>query len=317
VEHGAGRAREGGMSAPSAAVAAGPRVRRRLRTLVTNPWARPRFLWVVGIAYVLWMLVPVATAALFSFNSTRSISIWSGFSLRWYLTDPNESVLHDPDLRHAVVQSLKLATGSVLVAVPIGLAFALALDKWRGRASGASSFVMMFSFITPELILAVSLFLLFLNPFRFIGLGTVPQLLGLGLLAIPYAVIIVRSRLLSLGIELEEAAMDLGASPLQALRRVTLPLLGPAIFASAAIIFAFTLDDFVMVKQLAKTGSDQTVAMAIYGAARTAPSPAVNAIGTLMLVASTGVISVAYLVYRRSVRRQAGSFRAGREAVPV
>jgi len=291
--------------------------RRRFRDLLTNPWGRPRFLWVIGIAYVVWTLVPVVTAALFSFNSTRSISIWSGFSLRWYLTDPNESVLHDPDLRHAVVQSLKLATGAVLISVPIGLGFALALDKWRGRGSGSSNFVMMFSFITPELILAVSLFLLFLNPFKVIGLGTSSQLLGLGLLAIPYAVIIVRSRLLSMGVDLEEAAMDLGASPLQALRRVTLPLLAPAIFASAAIIFAFSLDDFVMVKQLAKTGADQTVAMAIYGAARTAPSPAVNAIGTLMLVASTLVIALAYLVYRRSVRRQGAGFRADRDALPV
>jgi spermidine/putrescine transport system permease protein len=315
VEHRSGRSGADGMSARSAMVGVVPR--RRFRDVLTNPWAQPRFLWVIGIAYVVWTLVPVVTAALFSFNSTRSISIWSGFSLRWYLTDPNDSVLHDPDLRHAVVQSLKLATGAVLISVPIGLGFALALDKWRGRGSGSSNFVMMFSFITPELILAVSLFLLFLNPFRFIGLGTTSQLLGLGLLAIPYAVIIVRSRLLSMGVDLEEAAMDLGASPLQALRRVTLPLLGPAIFASAAIIFAFTLDDFVMVKQLAKTGADQTVAMAIYGAARTAPSPAVNAIGTLMLATSTVVIALAYVIYRRSVRRQGGGFRADREALPV
>jgi spermidine/putrescine transport system permease protein len=315
VEHDEGRTGEDGMTAQTATV--GGASRRRFRDLLTNPWGRPRFLWVIGIAYVVWTLVPVVTAALFSFNSTRSISIWSGFSLRWYLTDPNESVLHDPDLRHAVVQSLKLATGAVLISVPIGLGFALALDKWRGRGSGSSNFVMMFSFITPELILAVSLFLLFLNPFRFIGLGTRSQLLGLGLLAIPYAVIIVRSRLLSLGVDLEEAAMDLGASPLQALRRVTLPLLAPAIFASAAIIFAFSLDDFVMVKQLAKTGADQTVAMAIYGAARTAPSPAVNAIGTLMLVASTVVITLAYLVYRRSARRSGTRFAADREALPV
>jgi len=314
VEHHPGGAGEDGMSAQAAV---GTIRRRRFRDLLTNPWGRPRFLWVIGIAYVVWTLVPVVTAALFSFNSTRSISIWSGFSLRWYLTDPNESVLHDPDLRHAVVQSLKLATGAVLISVPIGLGFALALDKWRGRGSGSSNFVMMFSFITPELILAVSLFLLFLNPFKVIGLGTSSQLLGLGLLAIPYAVIIVRSRLLSMGVDLEEAAMDLGASPLQALRRVTLPLLAPAIFASAAIIFAFSLDDFVMVKQLAKTGADQTVAMAIYGAARTAPSPAVNAIGTLMLVASTLVIALAYLVYRRSVRRQGAGFRADRDALPI
>ena len=289
------------------ASAAGVPARRRFRDLLTNPWGRARFLWVVGIAYVVWTLVPVITAALFSFNSTRSISIWSGFSLRWYITDPNESVLHDPDLRHAVFQSLRLATGAVIVSVPIGLGFALALDKWRGRGSGSSNFVMMFSFITPELILAVSLFLLFLNPFRFIGLGSLSQLLGLGLLAIPYAVIIVRSRLLSLGVDLEEAAT----------RRVTLPLLGPSIFAAAAIIFAFTLDDFVMVKQLAKTGSDQTVAMAIYGAARTAPSPAVNAIGTLMLFTSTLVIAVAYVLYRRAVRRHGGGIRTDRNALPV
>ena len=303
------------MSAESATVRVAPR--RRFRDVLTNPWGRARFLWVIGIAYVVWTLVPVVTAALFSFNSTRSISIWSGFSLRWYITDPNESVLHDPDLRHAVFQSLRLATGAVIISVPIGLGFALALDKWRGRGSGSSNFVMMFSFITPELILAVSLFLLFLNPFKFIGLGTTSQLLGLGLLAIPYAVIIVRSRLLSLGVDLEEAAMDLGASPLQATRRVTLPLLSPAIFAAGAIIFAFTLDDFVMVQQLARTGSDQTVAMAIYGAARTAPSPAVNAVGTIMLVASTLVIALAYVVYRRSVRRHGAGFRAQRDALPV
>jgi spermidine/putrescine transport system permease protein len=291
--------------------------RRRLRDLMANPWARPRFLWVIGIAYVVWTLVPVLTAALFSFNSTRSISLWAGFSLRWYVGDPNESVLHDPDLRHAVLQSLKLATGAVLVAVPIGLGFGLALDKWRGRGSGSSNFVMLFSFITPELIIAVSLFLLFVNPFRFVGLGTTAQLLGLVLLAIPYAVIIIRARLLSLGLDYEEAAMDLGASPVQALRRITLPLLAPAIFASAAIIFAFTLDDFVMVKQLAKDGSNETVAMAIYGAARTAPSPAVNAIGTLLLLTSTVVIALAYVVFRRSARRSGTGFAADREAIPV
>ncbi len=291
------------------------RPRHRLRDLVGNPWGRPRFLWVVGIAYVLWSLVPVAFAVLLSFNSTRSISIWQGFSLRWYYRDPNESVLHDPALRHAVVQSLKLASGTVLIAVPLGVAFALALDRWRGRGAGTANFVMMFSFITPELILAVSLFLLFINAFKFIGLGTTGQVLGLVVLAVAYPVVIVRARLLSLGKEYEEAAMDLGASPMQALRRIELPLLGPAIFASAAIIFAFTLDDFVIVNQLARDASNQTVAMAIYGAARTAPTPATNAVGSLMLFSSTVLIAVAFVVYRwwtRGERRAREGF-----ALPV
>ena len=237
---------------------------------------------------MVWTLVPVLTAALFSFNSTRSISLWAGFSMRWYVGDPNESVLHDPDLRHAVLQSLKLATGAVLLAVPIGVGFGLALDKWRGRGSGSSNFVMLFSFITPELIMAVSLFLLFVNPFRFVGLGTERAAARARAAGDP-----VRGHHRASAPAVARAGRTRrprwiwGPRRVQALRRITLPLLAPAIFASAAIIFAFTLDDFVMVKQLAKDGSNETVAMAIYGAARTAPSPAVNAIGTLMLMTST------------------------------
>jgi spermidine/putrescine transport system permease protein len=98
--------------------------------------------------------------------------------------------------------------------------------------------------------------------------------------------------------------MDLGASPLGTLWRVTLPLLGPSIFASAAIIFAFALDDFVIVNQLSKDASTQTVSITIYGAARTSPTPAMNAIGTLMLAASTILIVLAYIVYRRAARRR-------------
>jgi spermidine/putrescine transport system permease protein len=256
-----------------------------IRRLVTNPWGRPRFLWVVAIGYVAWTLVPVANAVLFSFNSTRSISTWAGFSLRWWTADPDESLLHDPNLRHAILQSVRLSLGTVLIAVPLGVGFALALDRWRGRGARTANFVMMFSFITPELILAVSLFLLFINTFRAIGLGSVSQLAGLVVLALAYPVVIVRARLLSLGPEYEEAAMDLGASPGQALRRVTVPLLGP------------------------------TVSMFIYNAARTAPTPASNAVGTLMLLSSTIVIALAYVAYRRAARRPSGG--DARVALPV
>ena len=271
---------------------------------IKNPWAETRFLWIVGIGYVLWSLVPVAEAVLFSFNKGRSITQWEGFSLRWYTWDPTGSVLHDPSLQHAIVQTLKLASLTVIVSVPLSVAFALGLHRWRGRVSGSTNFLMMFSFVTPELILAVSLFLLVLNAFRVIGLGTTAQLAGLVVLALAYPVVIVRARLLSLGRSFEEAAMDLGASPVRTLGRVTLPLLAPSIFASAAIIFAFTLDDFVIVNQLARDSSNQTVSMAIYGAARTAPTPATNAIGTLMLVTSTVVIVLAFVLYRRTARRR-------------
>jgi spermidine/putrescine transport system permease protein len=279
--------------------------RPSLRERLANPWAETRALWVVGIAYVAWTLLPIAEAVLFSFNKGRSITRWEGFSLRWYVSDPTGSVLHDPALQHALIQSLKLASLTVVVALPLGVAFALALHGRRGPAGASQNFLVMFSFVTPELILAVSVFLLVINAFRSIGLGTEAQLIGLVVLSVAYPVVIVRARLLSLGSSYEEAAADLGASPIRTLGRVTLPLLGPSIFASGAIVFAIVLDDFVIVNQLSKDASTQTVSMAIYGAARTGPTPASNAIGTLMLVTSTIVIVVAVVVQRRMARRTA------------
>ena len=274
------------------------------RTWLQNPWAETRFLWVVGIGYIAWSMLPVFQAVLFSFNRGRSTALWEGFSLRWYTWDPTGSVLHNQQLQQAILQTLKLASLTALLAVPPAVMFALALHHWHGRGSGSENFMMMFSFVTPELILAVSLFLLMGNAFKMLGLGSGSQLVGLIVLALAYPVVIVRARLLSLGHSYEEAAMDLGASPTNTLWRVVLPLLWPSIFASAAIIFAFALDDFVIVNQLSKDASTQTVSITIYGAARTSPTPAMNAIGTLMLTASTILIVLAYVVYKRSAGKQ-------------
>ena len=283
-----------------------PKPKRRLRDLVANPWGQARFLWVIAILYVVWILIPVVQAVFFSFNSGLSITRWQGFSLRWYITDPDSSVLHDPALQHAVLQTLKLALLTAVIAVPIGVLFAIGLHRWRGVSARSSNFLMMFSFVTPELILAVALFLLFVHAFKVIGLGTTAELSGLVVLSVAYPVVIVRARLLSLGPSYEEAAQDLGASPGRTLWRVTLPLLGPSIFASAAIVFALALDDFVIVNQLSRDASTQTVSMSIYGAARTEPRPSANAIGSLMLVASTLAIVIAVVVYRRMERRRGG-----------
>lgn len=285
--------------------------RRTLRDRLGNPWARPRFLWVIAIVYVVWILVPVVDAVVFSFNEGRSITQWQSFSLRWYTGDPDASVLHDAALQHAVLQTLKLSLLTALVAVPLGVLFAIGLHRWRGATAKTANFVMLFSFVTPELILAVALFLLFVHAFEVIGLGTGAELIGLVVLSLAYPVVIVRARLLSLGPSYEEAANDLGASPLETLRRVTLPMLAPSVFASAAIVFALALDDFVIVNQLSRDASTQTVSIAIYGAARTAPTPAINAIGTLMLATSTVVIGAAVIAYRRLERAR------GPAAAPV
>ena len=275
---------------------------RRFRNWIANPWAKARFLWIVAIGYSLWALLPVVIAVVYSFNSGRSQTSLQGLSMRWYLHDVS-SVLQDVELRSSLLQSFKLTILVVLISVPFGVAFALALDRWRGRGTGAANFVMLFSFITPEVAIGVALFLFFGQLLTAIGPGFQAQVLGLSMFEMAYPVIIVRARLLSIGKEYEEAAMDLGASPTGALRRVLLPLLGPAILASFAVVFATAIDDFVIAQRLSTGQSTQTVPILIYSSARRAPLPSLNALATITLIVSTVIIALAFLVYRRSTKR--------------
>ena len=265
----------------------------------SNPWARPRFLPVVTWLYVLWSIVPVIIAIQFSFNAGRSRSTWQGFSLRWYLDDPDLSLLHNPLLRSALGQSLKLALFTMLIATPIGVALALGLARWRGRGSGAGNFLMLFPLVTPELVMGSALFIVFTTLLTFVGLGTPAQLLGHVTFSISYVVIVVRGRLFAIGKEFEEAAMDLGASPLQALRLVMFPMLAPAVFAALMIVFAISIDDFVISQFLKGGASSETVPVLIYSNIRAAPTPALNALVTVMLVFSMLPIALAILFHRR------------------
>jgi spermidine/putrescine transport system permease protein len=280
---------------------------RRVRDWFANPWGKPRFLAVFTLLYLAWSLAPVAIAVLFSFNSGRSRSTWQGFSLRWYLKDPASSVLHDPTLKAALAQSLKLATLTMLVAVPIGVLFAIGLDRWRGRAAGSSNFLMLFSFVTPEIIMGVSLFLVFIKLFTLVRLGTTAQLLGLITFEMAYPLIIVRARLLSIGREYEEAAMDLGASPTRALRLVLFPLLLPAIFASLMIVFADSIDDFVIVRYLSAGANTETIPIRIYSTVRGAPTPALNALASIMLFSTILAVGTGLLVYRMLTKGERGA----------
>ena len=132
-----------------------------------------------------------------------------------------------------------------------------------------------------------------------IGLGFQAQVLGLSMFELAYTVIIVRARLLSIGRGYEEAALDLGASPMQAIRRVLLPLLTPAILASVAIVFASSIDNFVISQRVCASADCQTIPIVIYSSARRSPLPSLNALASITLAASTVAIGLAFLVYRR------------------
>jgi spermidine/putrescine transport system permease protein len=284
----------------------------RVRGWLTNPWGRPRFLVVVTWAYMLWAIVPVLIAIQFSFNATRSRTFWQGFSTRWYWGDPVDSVWHDPTLRHALVQSLKLASADVVIATPLGVLLAIGLARWQGRGSKPSNFLMLFPLVTPEIVMGVSLLLVFTQVFTFVGTGTTAQILGHVTFSISYVVVIVRGRLFSIGRQYEEAAADLGASPAVALVRVLLPLLMPAIVAGAAVVFAISIDDFVISQWLSSGGGTDTVPIQIYSATRAAPLPSTNAIASVMLVVTLGSLTLAFLAWRAFTRGERRA-RAGRD----
>ncbi len=284
----------------------------RVKVFFVNPWGHPRFMVLIAWAYVLLSIVPVIVAIQFSFNAGRSVTVWQGFDLtKWYFSEPAYSVWHDPRLQHALFQSLKLAGLDMLFATPLGVLLAIGLARWRGVMANASNFIMLFPLVTPELMMGVSLFLVFLHIFKFIHPSTTAQVLGHVTFSLSYVVVIVRGRLFSIGKQYEEAAADLGATPWECLRLVLLPLLMPAIFASLMMVFALSIDDFV-ISQWLSCGSDcDTVPIRVYASTRGAPLPSINALAAIMVYMTLSAIGIAWLVHKYMTRGEKPEGRGG------
>jgi spermidine/putrescine transport system permease protein len=270
-----------------------------------NPWRRPYVLMTITWLYILWSLLPVLVAVQFSFNDGRSRSVWQGFSTQWYCCVEG-SVGEDPSLLLALQNSLILGAATVLVATPLGVMLAMGLTRWRSRSSKVANGIALVPLVTPELVVGSALYLVMVNLYQFVPLGLPAMLLGHVTFSVSYVLVIVRSRLLSVGRDYEEAARDLGASPMQAIRTILMPLLMPSIFASAMVVFATSLDDFVVSQFLFGDASNVTVPIKLYNAVRASPTPALNALATLLLVASFLALIFAY-VGLRARRRGAGS----------
>ena len=245
---------------------------------------------------------------LFSFNNGKSQAAWQGFSWRWYFTDPVNSVLHNPQLHAAVIQTVRLSVYTTLIAVPLGVAFALGINRWRGITSSSFNFVMILSFVVPELIFGVAMFFVFTVLFSFVHLGTLAEMLGLVTWNVSWPAIIVQARLVTLGRQYEEAAADLGATQLQTIRRVMMPLLTPAIFASAVLVFSSVIDDFVIVDLLSSNAEQHAdVGDHLLQQHGGNGGPALNALGTIMLVMSFIIAIIGYIGYRWMTRGERGS----------
>ncbi len=270
-----------------------------------NPWRGPWFLEGFTWLYLIWSIVPIAIAVLFSFNNGKSQATFQGLSMRWYYGDKVNSIWYNPQLHSAIFTTLKLSAYATLIAVPIGVAFALGINRWRSKISMSFNFIMILSFVVPELIFGVAMFFLFTQLFTAVNLGTLAEVLGLVTWNVSWPAIIVQARLVGIGRQYEEASADLGCTQWQTMRRVMLPLLMPAIFASAILVFSGVIDDFVIVDLLSSNATNTPMSVIIYSTQHGGNGgPALNALATVMLAMSFIVAGLGFIGYRLMTRGQ-------------
>ncbi|MGW5281803.1 ABC transporter permease [Streptomyces collinus] len=278
---------------PTATVPARPALRARARRGRAD--RRPRLLVAVTAVFFVLLYLPIGVVTLFSFNSKKSLTVFGGFSLRWY-----RAFVHDDVLLASLGTSLRISLVAMAGSVVLGVALALGLVRCRTRLGSLAGLIMLVPLITPEIVTGVASMLLFKGLGVALSTGTV--MLAEITFSISYVTVILRSRVAALHPEVEEAAMDLGATRWQALRLVTLPALLPAVLASAVLIFALVFDDFVLA--YFTTGVDpQPLSVRIYSAIRFGVQPTINAVGTLMLAGSVALIALALFIPRLFGRR--------------
>ena len=263
-----------------------------------KPFDRPRFLPLFTGLFFTFMFAPILIVALFSFNSTKSLQRFEGFSLEWY-----RRFFEDESLRESLVASIQIATVTMLAATALGTMLAFALVRARSRWAGSANVLMLVPLVTPEIVAAVSALVLFTQIGMQLSLETI--MIAHITFSISYVTVVVRARLAALNPEVEQAALDLGATRWGTLRLVTLPELWPAIVAAALLTFALSFDDFVL--SFFTTGeSPQPLPVRIYSAIRFGVTPTINAIGTMMLTVSAVLIALAVALPRLVGRRESG-----------
>jgi spermidine/putrescine transport system permease protein len=282
-----------------------PLVRRRARRRRGRDFDRPLFLRAFFFVFMFFTFAPLVIVALFSFNSTPSLQNFTGFSLQWY-----DEFFSSVGLRESLVASIEIGLVTMVVGTVLGTTLAFALVRARSRAAQASNVLMLVPLVTPEIVAGVSALVLFAQIGVELSLATI--MIAEITFSISFVTVIVRARLSAMGREVEEAALDLGATRMQTLRLIVLPALWPAIIAAGLLIFALSFDDFVIA--FFTTGESPTpLPVQIYSAIRFGVRPTINAIGTLMLVISFLILAIAVLLPRLLGRREEENVLVGGE----
>jgi spermidine/putrescine transport system permease protein len=263
-------------------------------SLLARSWdlVRRHVLTVYAVLAFTYLLLPIAVVIAFSFNDPagRFNYTWQGFTLdNWRNWDGV------PGLTGAMSLSLQIAALSSIVATVLGTLIALALVRYGFAGRSATNFLIFLPMAAPEIVLGASLLTLFLTLHFATGFLTI--LIAHIMFNISFVVVTVKARLVGFDRHLEEAAMDLGANEWTTFRKVTLPLIAPAILAGALLTFALSVDDFVIT--YFNSGSEVTFPLFVWGAARVGAPPQVNVIGTIIFVVALGLMLVNVLLQRR------------------
>ncbi|MDP4004726.1 ABC transporter permease [Methylobacterium sp. NEAU K] len=252
--------------------------------------------WVTRTALVAglgFLYAPILVLIVYSFNASTLVTVWGGFSTRWYGT-----LMADAPLLAAAWVSLRVAVLASLIATVLGTLSALALER-QGRFRGRGLFTgLVFGpIVMPEVMIGLSLLLLFIG----IGLdrGVATIVIAHATFCTGFVTVVVAARLRGLDRSLEEAAADLGATPVRVLATITLPLLAPAVVAGALLSFTLSLDDLVIASFVSGPGST-TLPMRLYSQVRLGVNPEINAASTLLVgLVSAAVLLASWLTDRR------------------
>jgi spermidine/putrescine transport system permease protein len=235
--------------------------------------------------------VPILILIVFSFNASRFVTSWSGFSLRWY-----GELFQNEAMMLAMRNSLIVAVVSTLISTVFGTMVALAMERHRFFGKFAFDALLYLPIIIPDIAMAVMLLLFFVMSKITLGLTTI--IISHIAFNISFVAVVVRARLVGFDRSLEDAAQDLGANEIQTFRHVTLPLLMPAILGGALLAFTLSLDDFVITFFTAGVGST-TLPLRIYSMVKLGITPEINAVSTLMLLASMTLLMLSLLLQRK------------------
>jgi spermidine/putrescine transport system permease protein len=265
---------------------------RKARILKPMPrWiVRSLGFWTMGVLAFLYL--PIAVLVAYSFNASRLNILWTGFTLRWYA-----EVWRDSPIVTALGNSLIVAVAATAISVVLGTAGAWLLHRFRYRFSGPIQSLLCAPMIMPEIVMGISLLVFFASVGLQLGFATV--IIAHITFCFPFVLVAVQARLQGLDPALEEAALDLGASPAQAFRLVVVPCLLPAIVAGGLMAFTLSMDELIVTFFTAGPAS-ATLPLRVFGMAKIGLNPMLNALSAIFVVATIGAV----LVFERMRQRR-------------